>query len=165
MPPPPPGRQEASPGDQRPLPLPPPSHSGPRAGGGAAPQPPPPHPCQLRSHRRGPPPPRSRRDAPPPQKGRRRGGGSGGWTCCREPTLSCRSNAHNRTVWRPRPTRPSCDHSPLREGRGGVQACKGPRGSDPRAAPHPPQPRGGTSTPTARARRKGARRRHEGGQD
>ena len=41
--PPPPGRQEASPGDQR-----------------APHTPPPPHPPELRSHRRGPPPPRSR---------------------------------------------------------------------------------------------------------
>ena len=43
MPPPPPGRQEASPGDQRAPPTPPPpSHTGPRAGVGAAPSPPPP---------------------------------------------------------------------------------------------------------------------------
>ena len=40
---PPPGRQEASPGDQRAPPTPPPpSHTGPRAGWGAAPPPPPP---------------------------------------------------------------------------------------------------------------------------
>ena len=43
---------------------------------------------------------------------------------------------------------------------GGFQVRWGPQGSGPRAAPHPPQPRGGTSAPTARARRKGARRRH-----
>ena len=63
---PPPGRQEASPGDHRAPPTPPPpSHSGPRAGGGWPPHPP--HPPQLGSHRRGPPPPRSRGDAPPPK--------------------------------------------------------------------------------------------------
>ena len=37
--------------------------------------------------------------------------------------------------------------------------------SGPRAAPHPPPSRGGTATPTARARRTGVRRRHEGGQE
>ena len=48
---PPPGRQEASPGDQRAPPTPPPpSHTGPRAGGGAAPPPPPPPPSQPRAH-------------------------------------------------------------------------------------------------------------------
>ena len=61
-PPPPFGRQEASPGDRRPPPTPPPpSHTGPRAGGVA---PPPPHPPQLGSHRRGPPPPQGRGGAP-----------------------------------------------------------------------------------------------------
>ena len=82
-----------------------------------------------------------------------------------EPTPACRSNARNGTVWGPRPTRPTRDHSPLGEGRGGVQVGRGPRGSGPRAAPQPPPPRGGTATPTARARRKGVRRRHEGGQE
>ena len=43
---------------------------------------------------------------------------------------------------------------------GGLQVSWGPQGSGPRAAPHPPPPRGGTSAPTARARRKGARQRH-----
>ena len=52
----------------------------------------------------------------------------------------------------------------LRGDRGGVQVSWGPRGSGPRAAPHPPPPRGGTSAPTARVRRKGARRRHGEGQ-
>ena len=53
-------------------------------------------------------------------------------------------------------------HSPHGDDRGGVQVCWG---SGPRAAPHPPPPRGGTSAPTARARWKGTRRRHGGGQD
>ena len=57
--PPPPGRQEASPGDQRTPPTPPPLPLRPKSGRGAPP-PPPPHPPQLGSHRRGPPPPRSR---------------------------------------------------------------------------------------------------------
>ena len=46
-----------------------------------------------------------------------------------------------------------------------VQVCGGPRGSGPRAPPRPPPPLGGFATPTARARRKGVRRRHEGDQD
>ena len=41
---------------------------------------------------------------PPPQEERRRGKGSGGWSCSREPTPACRSNAHNGTGRRPRPT-------------------------------------------------------------
>ena len=92
-----------------------------------------------------------------------------------EPTPARRSNARTkpggsarrrtRTVWRPRPPWASHDHSPLREGRGGFQVCTGPRGSGPRAAPHPPQGRGGPATPTARAHRRRVRRRHEGGQD
>ena len=41
-----------------------------------------------------------------------------------------------------------------------MQVSWGPQGSGPRAAPHPPSPQGGTSAPTARARRKGARQRH-----
>ena len=68
MPPhPPPGRQEASPGDQRAPPTPPPLPHRPESGRGGAPPPPPPppHPPQLGSHRRGPPPPQGRGGAPP----------------------------------------------------------------------------------------------------
>ena len=47
---------------------------------------------------------RGRGGRPPPQEERRRGKGNGSWTCSREPTLACRSNAHNGTGRRPRPT-------------------------------------------------------------
>ena len=171
-----------------------PTPDGARGRGGRPPHPPPAPPPQFGSHRSGPPPPRSRGEAPPPPRRDRDAGGGGmrldlhtarpsapsrllprGSRPQGEPTPACRSNARTKlgggarrrtgTVWRPRPTLPSRDRSPLREGGGGVQACRGPRGSGPRAAPHPPRPRGGTATPTARTRRKGVRLRHEGGQD
>ena len=49
---------------------------------------------------------------------------------------------------------------------GGFRSAGAPGGAvhGPPLTP-PPPPRGGTATPTARARRKGVRRRHEGGQD
>ena len=97
-------RQKLAP-DQRAPPTPPPLPHRPESGrGGGPPTPPPPRPPQLGSHRRGPPPPQGRGGAPPPQEGRRRGKGNGGWTCSREPTLACRSNAHNGTERRPRAT-------------------------------------------------------------
>ena len=65
LPPPlPPGRREASPGDQRaPLNPPPPPHTDPRAGGGAAPPPPPPAPTTAGE-------PQARPSAPPGPGGR-----------------------------------------------------------------------------------------------
>ena len=70
MPPPPPGRQEASPGDQRAPPTPPPPlpHRPECGRRGGPPTDPPPHPPQLGSHRRGPPPPQGRGGAPPPRR-------------------------------------------------------------------------------------------------
>ena len=163
--------------------------------GGRPPHPPPPPapPHQLGGHRSDPPPPRSRGDAPPPAEGTATQGGAmrldlhtarpsapsrllpRGSRPTGEPTPARRSNARTkpgggarrrtRTVWRPRPLLPSHDHSPLREDRGGVQVCRGPRGSGPWATPNPPPPRGGPAPLTARARRRGVRQRHEGGQD
>ena len=56
-----------------------------------------------------------------------------------------------RTVWGPRPPRPPPDHCPLGEGRGRVQILRGPRGSGPRAAPHPPTPPGAAPRPRPNA--------------
>ena len=158
-----------------------------RGGGGAAPPPPPPPapPPLLGSHRSGPLPPRSRGDAPPPKKGPRRGGGG----MRREPHTA-RPRSPSRLL--PRGSRPQGEPTPslgavhggapeqyggralhdppvttAHSGRaeGGFSSAGAPLGRGPRAAPHPPSPRGGTATLTARARRKGVRRQHEGGQD
>ena len=120
-----------------PPPLPPPLPHRPESWRGGAP-PPPPAPTPVGEPQARPSSPPGPGGRPPPKKGRRRGKGNGGWTCSREPTPACRSNAHSGTENRPRPTSPSHNDSPHRDDRGGVQVCWGPRGSGPRAAPHPP---------------------------
>ena len=87
-------------------PLPPPPTQARERAGGRPPHPPPPPPAPTSAGE-----PRARPSAPPgpgghppPQEERRRGKGNGGWACSREPTPACRSNAHNGTGRRPRPT-------------------------------------------------------------
>ena len=165
MPPPPlpPGRREASPGDQRPPPNPPPPHPTQTRGraGGRPPNPPPPHPPQQGSHRHGPPPPQSRGGAPPL---RRNGDAVRATAAGPAPANPHRRAGATRTTEQeggraPHDPPVTTAHSEVTEG--GFQVGWGPQGSGLRAAPPPPPPpRGGTSAPTARARQNGARRRH-----
>ena len=150
-----------------------------RRGGGAGGRPP--HPpstprtlppaCEPQERPSAPPEPRGR--PPPPQKGPRRGGGGGcGWTCSRG-GRGCRASPHQRAgatrapeqYWGRAPHDPFVTTAHSGRAEGGFRSARGPRGSGPRAAPHPSPSRGGTATPTARARRRGVRRRRKGGQD
>ena len=162
--PPPLDRQEASPGDQRPpphSPPPPPLPHRPESGrGGGPPTPPPPHPPQLGSHRRGPPPPQGRGGAP---THRRNGDTVRATAAGPAPANPHRRAGATRTTEHqggraPHDPPVTTAHSEGTEG--GFAGQLGPPGERSRAAPHPPPPRGGTSAPTARARRKGARQRH-----
>ena len=98
MPPPPRPTGGIARGPKGPPTPPPPSHTGLRAGRGAAPPPPPPAPTSAGEPQARPSAPPGPGGRPPPQEERRRGKGNGGWTCSREPTLACRSNAHNGTA-------------------------------------------------------------------
>ena len=163
--------------------------------GGRPPDPPPAAPpFQLGGHRSGPPPPRSRGDAPPPpQKGPRRGGGGCSWTCTPRapaPPAACsrgdsgRGASPHQRAGATRAPRLGAAHGGAPEqyggralhdppvttahsGRaeGGFRSAGAPGGAVHGPPLTPPQPRGGTATPTARARQKGVRRRHEDGQD
>ena len=140
-------------------------------GGGASP---PPRPPQLEGHRSSPPPPRSRGDAPPPPPEGTATRGRGGDAAGPAPAgVAAAGRAHD-SVPEQRTQRNSMGAAPnmtlqwpqpTQGGQRGGSGQQGPPGSGPRAAPHPPPPRGGTATQTARARLKGVRRRHEGGQD
>ena len=167
MPPPPlpPGRREASPGDQRapPNPPPPPPHTDPRAGRGGGPPTPIPPPRTHRS--RGATgaalcPPKARGGAPPPM---RNGDAIRATAAGPAPVNPHRCAGATRTTEQeggraPHDPPVTTAHSEVTEG--GFLVRRGPQGSGPRAAPHPPPTRGGTSAPTARARRTGARQRH-----
>ena len=145
MPPPPlpPGRGEASPGDQRapPNPPPPPAQTRGRAGG-RPPHPPPPPPAPTTAGE-----PQARPSAPPGPGGR--------------PPLRRNGDAIRATAAGPAPANPhrragatrtteqeggraphdppvTTAHSEVTEG--GFQVRWGPQGGGPRAAPHPPHP-------------------------
>ena len=139
-------------------------------GGGPSPPPPPPSLGATGAALR---PPGAEGAPPLPQKGpRRRGGGMRldlhnvrpsspscllprGSRPTGKPTPVRRSNARTkpgggsrrrtRTVWRARPPRPSHDHSPFRESRGGVSGLQGPPGERstgrPSSPPTPGRPR------------------------
>ena len=134
-------RREASPGDQRPPPPPPPLPHRPEGGrGGGPPTPPPPHPPQLGSHRRGPPPPQGRGGAPPL---RRNGDAVRATASGPAPADRHRRAGATRTTEQeggraPHDPPVTTAHSEVTEG--GFQVSWGPRGSGPRAAPHPPHP-------------------------
>ena len=133
-------------------PPPPPTQARERAGWRP---PPPPHPPQRGSHRRGPPPPQGRGGAP---THRRNGDTVRATAAGPAPTNPHRRAGATRTTEHeggraPHDPPVTTAHS---EGTGGgLQVSRGPQGSGPRAAPHPPPPRGGTSAPTARACRRG----------
>ena len=154
MPPPPlpPGRREASPGDQRALPNPPPPPAQTRGrAGGRPPQPPPPAPTTAGE-------PQARPSTPPGPGGR--------------PPLKRNGDAIRATAAGPAPANPhrragatrtteqeggcaphdppvTTAHSEVTEG--WFQVRWGPQGGGPRAAPHPPQP-GAALQPRPRAR-------------
>ena len=140
-------------------PPPPPSHTGPRAGGVAPPPPPPPppHPPQLGSHRRGPPPPQGRGGAP---THRRNGETVRATAAGPAPANPHRRAGATRTTEHeggraPHDPPVTTAHSEGTEG--GFAGQLGPPGERSTGRPSPP-PR---PAPTARARRKGARQRHE----
>ena len=161
-------------------------------GGGGAP-PPPRSPPQLGSHRSGPLPPRSRGDAPPPRRDRDAVGGGCGWTCtprAAAPPAACsrggcgRKASPHQCAGATRAPSLGAAHGGAQEqyggcalhdppvttahsGRaeGGFRSAGAPEGAVHGPPLTPPTPGGGFATPTARARRKGVRRRHEGGQD
>ena len=122
-------------------PAPPLPHRPKERAGGRPPHPPPPHPPQLGSHRRGPPPPQGRGGAPTHRRNGDTVRATAAGPAPGQPTPACRSNAHNGTRRRPRPARPSRNHSPLRGDRGGVcrsaGAPRGPVHGPPLTPPHP----------------------------
>ena len=138
-------------GTEGPPPLPPPPlpHR-PESGRGGGPlTPPPPHPPKLGSHRRGPPPPQGRRGAP---SHRRNGDTVRATAAGPAPANPHRRAGATRTTEHeggraPHDPPVTAAHSEGTEG--GFAGQLGPQGSGPRAAPHPPPPRGGTSAPTA----------------
>ena len=103
MPPPPRPAGSITRGPKAPPHSPPPLPHRPESGPGGAP-PPRPAPTSAGEPQARPSAPPGPGGRPPPQEERRRGKGNGGWTCSREPTLACRSNAHNGTGRRPHPT-------------------------------------------------------------
>ena len=158
--PPPFGRREASPGGQRAPPTPPPLPHRPESGRGGAP-PPPPHPPRLGSHRRGPPPPQGRGGAP---THRRNGDTVRATAAGPAPANPHRRAGATRTTEHeggraPHDPPVTTAHSEGTEG--GFAGQLGPPRERSTGRPSPPPPRGGTSAPTARARRKGARRGHK----
>ena len=160
--PPPPGRQEASPGDPKAPPTPPPPlpHRPESGRGGRPPFPPPPHPPQLGSHRRGPPPPQGRGGAPPL---RRNGDAVRATAAGPAPANPDWRAGATRTTGQeggrgPHDPPVTTAHSEVTEG--GFRSAGAPGGAVHGPPLTPPPPRGGTSAPTARARQKGARRRH-----
>ena len=162
-------------------------------GAGRPPHPPPASPPSLGATGAALRPPGAEGTPPPPRRDRDAGGGRCGWTCTPRapaPPAACsrggrgrRASPHQRAGATRTPSLGAAHgsapeqyggrapHYPpvttAHSGRaeGGVQVCRGPRGSAPPAAPHPPPARDGSATQTARARRRGVRRRHEGGQD
>ena len=164
--PPPPGRQEASPEDQRapPTPPPPPTQARERAGG-RPPHPPPPHPPQLGSHRRGPPPPRGQGGRPPLRRDGDAEGGAATGPASANPHRRAGATRTTEQEGGRAPHNPpvTTAHSGMTDG--GFRSARAPGGAVHGPPFTPPQPRGRTSAPTARARRKGTRRRHGGGQD
>ena len=142
-----------------PLPPPPPTQARERAGG-RPPHPPPPHPPQLGSHRRGPPPPQGRGGAP---THRRNGDTVRATAAGPAPANPHRRAGATRTTEHeggraPHDPPVTTAHSEGTEG--GFAGQLGPPGERSTGRPSTPPPRGGTSAPTARARRKGARQRH-----
>ena len=139
---------------------PPPSHTDPRAGGGAAPPPPPPRTHLSWGATGAALAPQGREGAPPL---RRNGDAVRATAAGPAPANPLGRAGATRTTEQeggraPHDPPVTTAHSEVTEG--GFQVSWGPRGSGPRAAPHPPPPWGGTSAPTERARRKGARWRH-----
>ena len=146
-----------------------------RGGGGAAPPPPaPPHPPQVREPQERPSAPPEPRGRPPPRRDRDAGGGGGGrgWICSRGGRG--RGASPHQRVGATRATEQyggRAPHDPpvttAHSGRaeGGFRSAGAPRGAVHGPPLTTPPARGGTATPTARARRKGVRRRHKGGQD